>query len=706
MIQICSNNGGCHGSDGCNGGGDDESSEPPNITGRTVGGGLLAVTATAPTDPARDICVDESSPNAKKCAYFNEEGVFDFDLLLQKSLGEFGRYQQFIVWFLCIPACVLSAFSTLDLVFIAYTPSFLCDAPKSFADQYQSGSLTSDLSHWFGNNSSSPQPIFTVDKEQCGFQVSWNDTNATSLPSTVDLKCSKFVYDKTYFQSTIVTEWNLVCEKAIAARSIVSLLNVAILFAAVYTYIEDKWGRKVAFLINLLFFIFGSCSSLLAQSPIIFALLKFLGSITCLWEICYTWALEFVGPSQRTALTTMLSVIYCAATMLLALLAYLCNTWVEFGLCTSAPFALLFSYGFFIPESPRWLLTQGRIDEALRIIESMARWQKVKIDYVALREAITGKKSTDSTISVGIPSSTSSSAAVLLPDNPLNNKDEVKLQLVENPVVIFTEDAQSTSGSEASENSASKLIGTAAFLSSSNLRWKSFALTAIEIVANQLYYAIPYSLETLSANFYVSYVLQAAVEAPATLLNLLLLNRFGRIVPLSVTLFLSGSCCLLTLAGGTLFGDFSYGPVILVVVSRFFICTAVAIVEQLGGELFPTVARGTGQGVSYFLSSLASISTQYILYASHIWAGLPMLIFGSMIVVVSFMTLFLPETMGKSLPDTVRQAEAQGSVGWTSFKRNLPLLTKFCCKRFKKRKMYRLSANGLTSADLLPKSVA
>uniref|UniRef100_A0A915K243 Major facilitator superfamily (MFS) profile domain-containing protein n=1 Tax=Romanomermis culicivorax TaxID=13658 RepID=A0A915K243_ROMCU len=470
-------------------------------------------------------------------------------------------------------------------------------------------------------------------------------------------------------------------------------------------YMDKGYGRKFAFFINLLVFVVGACSSLSAQSPLVFALLKFLGSITCLWEICYTWALEFVGPSQRTALTTMLSVIYCVATMLLALLAYLCNTWVEFGLCTSAPFALLFSYGFFIPESPRWLLTQGRIDEALRIIENMARWQKVKIDHVALREAITGKKSAISTVTVGVPNSTSSSSATLLPNDQLN-KEEFNLKLTKNPIVVFIDDVQSTSSSEGSENSATKLIGTAAFLSSSNLRWKSFVLTAIEIVANQLYYAIPYSLENLSANFYVSYVLQAAVEAPATLINLFLLNRFGRVVPLSVSLFLSGFCCLLTLAGGTLFGDFSYGPVILVVASRFFICTAVAIVEQLGGELFPTVARGTGQGVSYFLSSLASISTQYILYASHVWAGFPMLIFGSMIVVVSFMTLFLPETMGKSLPDTIRQAEAQGSVGWTSFKRNLPILTKFFCKRFKKRKMYRLSANGLTSANLLPKSIA
>lgn len=49
------------------------------------------------------------------------------------------------------------------------------------------------------------------------------------------------------------------------------------------------------------------------------------------------------------------------------------------GLVTTAPFLAYFGYIFFLPESPRWLLTRGRVAEALEILEVMARVNKRKL---------------------------------------------------------------------------------------------------------------------------------------------------------------------------------------------------------------------------------------------------------------------------------------------------------------------------------------
>lgn len=62
--------------------------------------------------------------------------------------------------------------------------------------------------------------------------------------------------------------------------------------------------------------------------------------------------------------------------MLLAGISYLIRNWMIMGLVTTVPFVLFFGYIFVLPESPLWLLTQGRMSEALEIFETIARVNK------------------------------------------------------------------------------------------------------------------------------------------------------------------------------------------------------------------------------------------------------------------------------------------------------------------------------------------
>lgn len=541
---------------------------------------------------------------------------FDFDDYIRTNNCEFGKYQKFLVCLLCIPGCFLSAFGSMDLVFMSYTPNHICNVNRS------------DDASVFSNNL---DPTKGFDVKQCEYTVNFGNETRNE---TRKHKCHSWIYDRTYFRETVVTQWNLVCDEAVISRTVLGMLSLAGLFSTVFSYIQDRWGRKTAFLINLTIYLAGNSSSLLATNPLMFAVLKFIGSVTCMWEISYCWGLEFVGPSQRTALTTIFSVTYGLAVMSVALLAYLCGTWVEIGICTTTPFILLYSFVFFVPESPRWLLSQGRVDEALKFIGTMARWENLDVDLVELRYKITGQQ---------------------------------KIMDQQHDCLL-----RKNSESFCSSDDFEIDYSVKKFFASSNLRWKCIVLTFICIISNQLYFAVPYNVENLGGNFYLSYVMQAAVEAPATLLNLFLLNRFGRILPLSLSLILSGIFCLLSWPTQSLG---IWGPVISTTIARFFVCIGVAIIEQLGGELFPTVYRGISQGVSNFVLSIVSVSTQYIIYSSHIWNVLPMLIMGTLTLLSGICALFLPETKDRSLPDTVSQAEDQGSVGIVALKSNLNIVT-------------------------------
>lgn len=57
----------------------------------------------------------------------------------------------------------------------------------------------------------------------------------------------------------------------------------------------------------------------------------------------------------------------------LALVTVYVRDWFVLSLVTSVPFLLYFLYIFIMPESPRWLLAKGKLEDALKVLETMAR---------------------------------------------------------------------------------------------------------------------------------------------------------------------------------------------------------------------------------------------------------------------------------------------------------------------------------------------
>jgi Sugar (and other) transporter len=64
---------------------------------------------------------------------------------------------------------------------------------------------------------------------------------------------------------------------------------------------------------------------------------------------------------------------YTFGLMALAVVTTLVHDWFILSLVTSVPFLFYFFYILIMPESPRWLLAKGKLEDALKVLETMAR---------------------------------------------------------------------------------------------------------------------------------------------------------------------------------------------------------------------------------------------------------------------------------------------------------------------------------------------
>ena len=162
--------------------------------------------------------------------------ALDFDGVLKNYVGVFGKYQKKRLIFFSILCGILTTQSSMSSVFIAAGPEFHC-APQ--IDQFHENCTEAELiEYWIPKD---------VDKEfsQCEIfsknSSHWEDRETcssfgknVSSNRTVE-KCTHWKYSKDLYESTVVTEWDLVCDKTylaantagfyMAARSVGTLLG-------------------------------------------------------------------------------------------------------------------------------------------------------------------------------------------------------------------------------------------------------------------------------------------------------------------------------------------------------------------------------------------------------------------------------------------------------------------------------------------------
>ncbi|TDH00701.1 hypothetical protein EPR50_G00191080 [Perca flavescens] len=526
-----------------------------------------------------------------------------FDEILEEA-GKFGPYQRRIFVMLCLSSIPFAGVY-VGIVFQGFTPDHWC-RDSAVVERRQACSWS------LADSRRLTVPVVNVSgglqQSSCEqYDVDWNTTTLGCDSQELDLSITPttackdgWEYDYKGRQS-FVTEFDLVCSDAWLVDMYQATLNVGYLVGSIAIgYLADRFGRKMSFLMSNV--MNGIAGILVAVAPNYVSLLVFRTlygfGVKGGWMSGYVLITEIVGVEYRRTVGVIYQMFFSIGILILPLLAYFITDWRWLQVVITVPYILFLSYYWFIPESPRWLLSQKKKSRAVEITEAMAK--------------------------------------------------ENKMTLSKNIETLRDDNAESCTAS------FMDLIRTP------KMRKHTFILSYNWFTSAVVYQGLIMRLGILGGNVYVDFLVSGLVEFPAALLILVTIERFGRRIPFASANIVAGAACFITAfipdsmfwfktavaCIGRLGITMAFEMVVFVNTELY-----PTFVRNLGVSVCSTLCDVGGIIAPFLLYRLAVI-----------WLELPLIIFGFLAFVAGGLVLLLPETKGVPLPDTIDDIEFPETV--------------------------------------------
>ncbi|XP_013863350.1 solute carrier family 22 member 7 [Austrofundulus limnaeus] len=520
-----------------------------------------------------------------------------FDNVLADVSG-FGKFQIRMVLLLVIPRVTLPFHFLLNNS-IASIPSHHCDI-SSLDD----GGI-------FRNLSQQEKLIVSIPFLQDGkpsschmfaepqYHLLFNSTNTTDLP-TVPCQ-SGWTYDNATFKTTLASEWDLVCEKKSTNRATATIFFMGVMFgAAAFGYLSDRFGRKKTLLVSYITTaLFGFASALSYNFPM-FAAMRFLTGfgISGISIVSIVLCIEWVDIKHRTLVGVLLSLDWSVSTIILPAVAYLVNEWRYLTATVTAPLFVAMLTWWWLPESARWLISNGRVNSAHFYLSKCAKFNGREEFMADLKPEVLSK--------------------VIFVEN--ENRKYSFVDLIRTPKM----------------RQLALLTGTL---------WFGVACT---------YYGISLNVDGFGVNIYLTQFIYGISEVPAKAFVIFFLDKIGRRLTQAGTLFLTGLCIFCSML---IPRDQGTARTTLGALGKMFAEAAFTTTFLYTTEIYPTVMRQNGLGYSSFMARIGVSVSPLMIILEDTWSYLPGILFTLVTLTATLAASFLPETLNAHLPETIEDVE-------------------------------------------------
>lgn len=526
-----------------------------------------------------------------------EDELVPFDEIVAE-LGRFGRYQKLLYLLVVLPA-ITSAFPTMIMVFTLGQHKHRCAVPGDGNDSYapygeQRKVVTND----------SLGQIVIETYTECNILV-----NYTANGTASSRKCDSWVYDQSIYQTTLISDLNMVCDNVILQSHAGMAYFGGELFGS-FTLMSwaDISGRKPVLCFCLLMMFVFNIATVWIPNFLTYIIFRFIyGTVdSAYWGIAMIIGLELVHPSKRELAGVSMNYFWCLGEFILCGLAYWLRNWRDLQLATSIPMVLFIGYYFIIEESPRWLLAKGRDEEAHAILRKIAKYNKVTLSEETIKAV----------------------------HDPIDPNENISLKAACFPI----------------------------FKSTTVMLWIAVIFFNLFII-NMGYYGISLNVGTLGGDVYLDFLVSSILELAGYVICYLLLNRIGRRPFHCTAMIVGGLACLCSIFTVTVSKNApEWVAIALSMVGKLGVSGAFGDIYIIESEISPTPVRSLIMGIGGIFGQSGSMVAPYVaeinnLVETEFGNALPLIIYGALMFAAGLATLWLPETNRKKLPDTVHESE-------------------------------------------------
>ncbi|XP_020765342.2 organic anion transporter 3 [Odocoileus virginianus] len=424
-----------------------------------------------------------------------------------------------------------------------------------------------------------------------------NDTQGATEPCL-----DGWTYDVSS-RDSIVAEWDLVCNSSKLKELAQSIFMAGILIGGLMLgALSDRFGRKP--ILTCSYLLLAASGSGAAFSPTfpIYTVFRFLcgfgiSGITLSTAILNV---EWVSTRMRAIKSIAVGYFYTIGQFILPGLAYVIPQWRWLQLTVSIPFFAFFLLSWWQPESIRWMVLSGRSPKALKTLQQVATFNGKKEE---------GKK-------------------LSLEEIKLNTQKEVALAKA--------------------KRSVADLFRTPI------LRRMTFCLSLAWFSTGFAYYSLAMGVEEFGVNLYILQLIFGGVDVPAKFITMLAISYLGRHTTEAALLLLAGGCILSLIFVPA---DLMTLRTVLAVFGKGCLSGSFSCLFLFTSELYPTVTRQTGMGISNMWARVGSMTAPLVKITGELKPFIPNVIFGSIALLGGSAALFLPETLNRPLPETIEDVE-------------------------------------------------